>query len=116
MGGLGCPSFSDFSLPEQPPVPISSTYNSGAGTGSITFDQPLDTGVTLDPADFLRGLTGSRRPVSSVAYGSSTVINITGMGSAVFTPLALGWQYTPGSAPLMGANGLAVAGFTGFTG
>lgn len=101
-------------MPEAPPVPIDSSYNSGAGTGSITFDSPLDTSVPLDPADWLRGLTGSRRPVTALSYASSTVISITGMGSSEFTPLTLGWQYTPGTNPLLGANGLPVAGFTGF--
>lgn len=79
------------------------------------FSGPLDTSITLDPADWLRGLTGSRRAVTSLAYSGANTVQITGMAGATFTPLTLGWQYTPGSAPIKGANGLTIAGFTGFT-
>lgn len=106
-------------LPDTPPtapVPIAQSYQSGAGTGTITFDQPLDQTVTLDPADWFRGIGSFRRPVTALSYSSATVVAITGMSSNEAVALANGWAYTPGAAPIKGTNGLNVAGFTAFLG
>ncbi|MCH8478816.1 MAG: hypothetical protein LAT56_12860 [Wenzhouxiangella sp.] len=79
--------------------------------GTITFDQPLDQTVTIDPDDFARGLGGFTRFPTGASYLSSTVIQLTGATANVAAALATGWYYT-GTAPrLTGTNGLPVADF-----
>ena len=112
-------SSSDFLLPDAPPtppVPTAQTYSSGPGTGTITFSAPLDTSITLDPADWFRGLGSFRRPVVTMSYSSATVIAINSMGSNAGIDTPNGWKYVPGSNPIKGANGATVAAFEGFTG
>lgn len=94
---------------------MSSTWNTVAGQGSITFNGPLDQTVPLDPDDWIRGLGSTRRQVTALNYASATVIQITATASAAAVALATGWQYTPGATPIKGTNGAEVAGFTGFT-
>lgn len=94
---------------------MSATYNSGAGTGTVTFDKPLDQTVVLDPADWFRGLGGFRRPVLTMSYASPTVVSIDSMGSNEAVALVNGWAYTPGTAPIKGTNGVEVDAFTGVT-
>jgi len=100
-------------LPETPPVPVSATFNSGAGTGTVTFDKALDQTVVLDEDDWLRGLGIARREVGGISYQSPTVIAFTGVVGNIFIGLIVGWKYTPGVAPIKGINGVEVVAFEG---
>lgn len=101
-------------MPDAPPVPIAQTYDSGAGTGSVTFDKPLDTGVVLNPGDWKRGTGSGYRPVTALSYASPTQISIDGLDPIVFGGIPAGWKYTKGAAPLVGVNGVEVDSFVGF--
>lgn len=103
-------------MPDTNPVPIASTYSGLGGTGTITFDRPLDTGITLDPSDWLRGTGGQTRHITSLHYSSSTVITFDTMGVAAAPALANGYKYTPGANPIAGVDGAQVHAFEGFTG
>lgn len=106
--------FSDFLLPETAPVPISSTWDGGSLTGSITFDRPLDQTVVLVGGDFARGFGSVRREAATLNYSGSSTIEFTSLTAGAFDPLVLGWAYFPNVNKIKGLTGLEVVGFTGF--
>lgn len=99
-----------------PPVPVSQTHDGGTNSGTITFSEPLDQSVVLDPADFFRGRLNQTRAAVSVVYDSPTTLAITyaALGTEPIVPN--GWGYTGSPGGLVGENGLPVADFDGFTG
>jgi len=103
-------------LPPSPPSPEAATYSPVTGTGSISFDKPLDKSVPLNPSDWLRGTGAGRRSITSLSYGGASSVVFTGMSAATMEALAAGYWYTVGDNPLRGANGQQVAAFEAFTG
>lgn len=98
-------------------MPIAQTFDSGAGTGTITFDQPLDQAVVLDPADWSRGINQfAHRDVVTLEYGAADRIDITSMSGSQSGGFPVGWRYVVGAAQIRGTNGIPVAAFSGFTG
>lgn len=112
---LGLPLSSDFLLPETAPVPVSSTWDAGLLTGSITFDQPLDQSVALVGGDFARGFGATRREAAALNYSGTSTIEFTALTAAAFVALVVGWAYFPNVNRIKGLSGLEVVGFTGFT-
>jgi hypothetical protein len=116
MGAWGSPRSRGFRLPDAPPIPIAQSFSNPASTGSITFDQPLDQTVPLDPADWQHLTSSQHRLVTSIAYSDDYTVSISAMSTATTPGGATGWQYSIGDNPIRGLTGVEVAAFTGFTG
>ena len=107
----------DSLSPSDPPVPISSTWSAGSGSGSITFDRPLDQTQVPDLATVFRGQAGlASRQATFLNFATPDTIGVVveAFGSGPILPT--GWAYAPPPGWIQSdADGAPAVAFQGVT-
>lgn len=96
-------------------MPVSSTWDAGTGTGSITFSEPVAWAGAPAPGRFRRGLGFNSRQGTNVTGIGTVTLGIT-VGAPAPPGAPVGWAYNDVAGDLVTASsGVPVAGFSGFS-